>query len=294
MELTKDQKRNYVSVIGILSAIDRREGTTANGDPYVAGTFTVKAGDQEYKVEAFEMKTWGRGTNTERPNPKYSGLLELTNGESVDFSCSLVENRFFSQGQIYSSTRVSLAFINKPRAGAEPGLKFDIAGFVTQPIQEVRDKEDNLTHYSIKIGQAQYDLSRGVSAVELTVDPKNQSAVQYMRDNYTLHKTVRVSGHGVAKIVTEVIKEEAVFGDPIERVYQNYTAHFVIDSGSVVPAEDVYREDQIEALVRATRDRDEEMKSSASKPASSAASSGASSFADSSGGADTVGSLFGL
>lgn len=272
MNFTKEQQQNYFTLIGKISAIDINHADSQNGVPYIRGTVTVKADESEFNVHFFEMKMWKIGKPDERENPRYNQIQALENGQNVNFSCGLEENKFAgSDGSIISNEQLTLNFINAPKQGQQPGLTFDMVGVVLSPLQEVKNDKGDTTGFKIKIGQGQYRADRGFSVVTLNVDPNMNAAVNYVRDNYKLNDTVRVAGRGKAIIETEERVTESLFGETQVEVFHNHKAQYVIESGLVVSEAMQYSDEAIEYLTTATKDFEATLKSrAAAKPAKAA------------------------
>ena len=265
MEFTKGQMQNYFNLVGKLGSVDIKDGVTKNGVDYIRGTIIVEANDSEFKVTFFEMKTWKNGTMA---NPKFEEIKSMSNGQLVSFSCSLEENKFAGRDGIISNEQLTLGFINKPSQTDEPGLTFDIVGVVTSPLKDVMNEKGDLIKHTIKIGQGQYRADQGFSIVELSVNPNQTGAVNYMRDNYTLNKTIRVSGRGSSTIETREVEVETLFGTPNIEIYQNHVTDYVIEGGLEVNDGMIYSEEAIEFLKKATASYEEQLISdSKSKPA---------------------------
>ena len=261
MNFTKEQRQNYFTLVGTISAIDIQENTSAAGVPYIRGTITVKTNESEFNVHFFEMKKWKIGQPDERPNPRFEEIQNLGNGNPVRFSCALEENKFAGRdGTIVSNEQLTLNFINKPNQNDEPGLTFDMVGVVLSPLAEVKNEADELIAYEIKIGQGQYRADRGFSIVSLNVDPNMNSAVNFIRDNYKLNDTVRVSGRGKSIIETTTKKTEALFGEPVVETYQNHKTNYFIEGGLQVSDAMRYSEEEIKALTLATQQFEESEK----------------------------------
>lgn len=274
MNLTKEQRQNYFNLTGTISAVDIQPGKTQNGVDYIRGTITVAADDSEFNVTFFEMKKWKIGTPQERPNPRFVEVQELSNGQAVAFSCSLEENKFAgNDGSVISNEQLTLNFINQPRQGDQPGLTFDMVGVVLAPLKEIKDEKDNTSGYEIKLGQGQYRAERGFSVVGLNVDPNMTAAVNYIRDNYKIGDTVRVSGRGKSIIETTTKTTETLFGEPQVETYQNHTTNYFIEGGLQVSEAMVYSKEEIEALTTFTKEFEEELKTKqAAKPKAAATS----------------------
>ncbi len=268
MQLRKEQLQNYFTLIGALGTIDITDGTTQAGVPYIRGIITVKADESEFKVNFFEMKKWKVGKPDERPNPRFEEVKELVAGQIVRFSCALEENKFAgSDGNIISNEQLTLNFINKPNQGDEQGLTFDMVGVVLKPLQDKVDDKGNLVKHTIKLGQGQYRANQGFSIVELAVDKNQSGAVNFIRENYKVGDTVRVSGHGKAVIETSQKTTESLFGEAKVETFQNYSTDYFIDSGLQANDSNKYSEADIAFLTEATKTYEEELKSKAkSKP----------------------------
>lgn len=274
MNLTKEQRQNYFNLNGTISAVDIQEGKTQNGVDYIRGTITVKANESEFNVTFFEMKKWKVGTPQERPNPRYTEVQELSNGQAVAFSCALEENKFAgNDGSIISNEQLTLNFINQPRQGDQPGLTFDMVGVVVKPLAEVKNEKDDVVGYSLKIGQGQYQAERGFSVVSLDVNPQMTAAVNYIRDNYKIGDTVRVSGRGQSKIETTTKTTETLFGEPVVETFQNLETSYFIEGGLQVSEAMKYSEEEIEQLTTFTKEFEESLKNKqAAKPKQAATS----------------------
>lgn len=259
MKFNKEQTQNYVTLVGSIKEIDLAD-TENKGNPVVRGSLMVEAGDSVFKVDFYEGKSWGYGKDNQRQNPKYSALKGFSEGQMVNLSCAIEGNKFKgNDGTIVNNQRLNLAFINDVRQTDTPKLEFDIVGVVLRPLHEVRDKEDNLLHYSIKLGQAQYRVERGYSTITLDVEANNTNAVNHIRDNYLLNNTVRVSGRGVAVIETRKEEIPSDFGAPVVREFQNHRTNYFIESGLQPSESSIYKDEQLEFLTQATKSFDESL-----------------------------------
>lgn len=276
MNFTKEQRQNYFTLVGEISAVDITEATTGMGVPYIRGTITVKADESEFNVSFFEMKKWKVGKPDERPNPRYEEVKGLSNGDPVRFSCALEENKFAgSDGSVISNEQLTLNFINQPNQNDQKGLIFDMVGVVVAPLKEIKDEKDDITGYELKLGQGQYRADRGFSIVTLNVDPNMTAAVNYIRDNYKVNDTVRVSGRGKSIIETETKKTETLFGEPKVEVFQNHKTNYLIEGGLQISDAMKYSDDAIQALVTATKEFEAELKNKqAAKPKTAASTFG--------------------
>lgn len=268
MEFKQTQKKNAIRLVGRIKAVDVVDGLTKDGVPTIYGTITVAANDSEYSVNFFESKTW----SSEKENPKYKEIPALQNDTIVSLSCELQGNKFIgNDGTLITTNRLRLGFINRPLQTDQEGLTFDIVGVVLSPLKEVRDKEDNVTHYALTLGQAQYKLNYGWSVIQLSVEANNTAAINYMQSNFTPGATVRPTGHGKATIRTREVRTEAAFGADKVETYQDHIYHYFVDSALMVAEADFYTEAQIKALNEATEAYNANLKEENSAPAAPAA-----------------------
>lgn len=278
---TREKTLNNVRVIGTVESIDRRDGESKAGVPVVMGSIMVKHEESVVRVDYYELKTWKNGT---MKNEKYNTISNMEEGNLVSLACSLEGNKFVGRdGNLVNGQRLNLNFINDVRATDSYGTVFDIIGVVLDPIREVKDKDNNIINYTLKIGQApQYQPAngplRGYSMVTLDVDPKNTPIVNGIEKNYLAGTTVRVSGHAQATVTEHVEVIESIFGDDEKRVTQRFDSKFYIDKGLRVLPDQEYTEEDIAYLTQATLDENTRLEEDAkSKPAATAdtATSGA-------------------
>lgn len=248
--------KNTVYLVGELVEVkDFKEGNYDDKN-YVATTIVIKS-----IVDGVELLTEARSFTNElkkdgTPNKNYStmkNISTLLNKRVVVSGAQLRGERFWSPrtNQLTNAVRINFNIIRTASPKDEDKATFDFGGFVTRPLQEVVDENNNVKHYQITLGQANYSETN-MFEVAFTVDASNVAAARAIENMYTAGTTVEVSGN-YRTIVTTVEKvTEVAFGDPVVKKYNNVNRKLVITSGSEpITGEGEYTEEAISKLIAA-------------------------------------------
>jgi hypothetical protein len=250
--------KNSVYLVGELVEVkDFREGTHSGDKNFVSATVVIKSivDGQELLTEARtfcnELKADGN------QNKNYATIKNINSwlGKRVVISGgSLKGERFWSPrtSQLVNAVRTNFNLIRLASANdKEDKATFEFGGFVTRPLQEVLDENNNVKYYQITLGQATYKEDNMFECT-FTVTADNIAAARAIEDKYVAGATVEISGV-CQTIVTVIEKEtEVAFGAPVVKKYNNVDKKFVILGGSeVISGEGEYTDDVIERLVAA-------------------------------------------
>lgn len=248
--------KNNVYLVGELVEVkDFKEGNY-DGKNYVATTIVVKS-----IVDGVELLTEARSFTNElkkdgTTNKNYStmkNISTLLNKRVVVSGAQLRGERFWSPrtNQLANSVKISFNIIRTASQKDEDKATFDFGGFVTRPLQEVVDENNNVKYYQITLGQANYSETN-MFEVAFTVDASNVAAARAIENMYTAGSTVEVSGN-YRTIVTTIEKvTEVAFGDPVVKKFNSVDRKLVITSGSEpITGEGEYTEEAITKLIAA-------------------------------------------
>ena len=249
--------KNKVYIVGELVEIKNFKEGIYDDKNYVATTIVVKS-----EVDGQTLLTEARNFTNEKNkdgsiNKNYATIKNISDllGKRVVVSgASLTSERFWSSrtSQLVNSTRVKFNVIRLAKSTeTEDKASFEFGGFVTRPIKEVTDENNDVIYYQISIGQANY-AEDNMFEVNFTVDKDHEKAIQYMEDQYISGATVEVTGVCRTIVTSKSVPVEAAFGEPITKEYINTDKKFVIISGSeVISGEGEYTEEVINNLVAA-------------------------------------------
>lgn len=262
--------KNNVYIVGELVEIKSfKEGVWGDDKKYVTANVVVKSNvnGQELLTEArtFINEKTASGT----VNKNYTTVLNINDllGKRVVISgANLTSERFWSArtNQLVNSTRINFNLIRAARANEnEDKVTFEFGGFVTRPIKEVTDENDEVKYYQISIGQATYKEDN-MFEVNFIVDKDNVKAVQVIGDQYVSGATVEVSGICRTIVNKRIVATEVAFGEAIPKEYINTDKKFVITGGSeVISGEGEYTEEVINNLVKIYSDTGKEIQAKA-------------------------------
>lgn len=231
------EKTNKVYVIGTLTQVkDVRRGEKDNV-PWIAGTAIVKSGSSEIEFKYYSSKL----TQAGKHNVKYDAYAKLEDrvGDRVKVNGDLRGRVWYNegQGQIINFNEVNAGFFNTPNPNEKDVATFEFGGFVTKPLYERRDKEENLIGYEVEIAQASWN-GETMQILRFAVDKDDRNIINAVEQNYTKGTTVYVMGTINYEVVIEEKIEEVAFGDPIVKKFQNTRKSFLITGGKNPIVED--------------------------------------------------------
>ena len=249
--------KNKVYIVGELVEIKNFKEGIYDDKNYVAATIVVKS-EVDGQTLLTEARTFTNEKNKDgslnKNYPTIKNISDLLGKRVVVSGASLVSERFWSSrtSQLVNSTRVKFNVIRLAKSTeTEDKASFEFGGFVTRPIKEVTDENNEVIYYQISIGQANY-AEDNMFEVNFTVDKDHEKAIQYMEDQYISGATVEVTGVCRTIVTSKSVSVDAAFGEPIAKEYINTDKKFVIISGSeVISGEGEYTEEVINNLVAA-------------------------------------------
>lgn len=237
------EKINTVSIIGTLVETNLKEGVTKAtaerpSSKYINGNIILKVNSAATNSEMLiEVPVFVSELKKDKTVSKvYEALqtIESNKGRRLEVMGGLTENKFYSDrnGAIIKTNKLRMNFFSVLPVGdtREDEAKFSVSGFVVEALKEKNNKNGDLICYELKLGQSDYSEKKA-DIFTITVDAHNEAAANYIRDNYQKGDTVTLHGHLNYTVETVTVKQEAEFGEPITKTYQNATKQFVCDSG---------------------------------------------------------------
>lgn len=283
------EKTNAIEVVGHLSEVDLKEGTTKKGKDYIAGTIKVKTEEEingivtpiEIPFSVYANKV----TNAGASNPAYESLSNVRDKMTSAAACgdienatrvriasgtgSIRENMFVSPQtkQIVSSPRINASFINLANSNQNDMARFEAIIFILNIKDEI-DKNGDATGRLVIQG-AYPDYSGQIHVIPYIVG--NEQAVQHIQTFWKAGDTVKIYGKIAYTFKTETIVEEVGFGEPIERKRTKSSHEFLITSGSPngFDEDEAFSAADIKAALAERKTRQEEMIADFNKPKTS-------------------------
>ncbi len=228
--------KNEVVVVGTLVDNGLEIKESQGGQTYITGNIAVKSvinGEEqvfEFRLFSFQYK---KGTTETNGLFRTYSNLDTKIGSRVKVIGSIEENRFFQErtGQIVSFNLNAGRFIYDVTDKTPDSATFEFAGYVDKPVHEKTNKDGEVLHYELVLGQANYNGTKPVM-VKFQVPADNKRAVAYMERNYEKGTTVTINGNLSVEVEKITKEEEVAFGDPIVKEYINTFKAYQIVSGS--------------------------------------------------------------
>ena len=272
------EKINTVKIIGTLVEANLKEGMTKPSaerpsNKYINGDLVVKVCNPANGTEMMiDVPVFVSELKKDRTVSKvFTALQKIESeiGRRLEINAALSENKFYSDrnGAIIKTNRLRMAFYSVLPVGdtKEDCATFSINGFIVEPLREKVNRDGALVCYELKLGQSDYS-ERKAEIYTITVDANNTSAADYIRDNYQKGDTVTLNGFINYNVETVTVKQEAEFGEPIVKTYQNTTKQFVCVSGK--KELDGYTDEVIANLITGAKEDDAEILNKAKNTAS--------------------------
>ena len=256
-------KKNDVFIIGTLVDVKTDVRVSQEGKTFIGGKISVKVNQNgvENIIDAriFAMEKTKAGADN-KMFKAYAGLESLK-GSRVRVTGSLSEGSMVdeSTGDVRHFNQVEAKFINAAYStDTEDKATFEYSGFVTRPLYERKDKEDNTLGYRIEVAQANYNDTNCL-VIRFDVDKDDVKKASVIEANYVTGSTVEFSGilKSVTTIETKVV--EADFGEPTVKTFAKTDKSYMIVSGNLPLAEDdenAYSTSVIKTLVDAYKQAD--------------------------------------
>jgi hypothetical protein len=251
--------KNEVTVVGTLvdNGLEIKESQA--GQTYITGNITVKAvvdGEEQvfdFRLFSFQFK---KGTTETNGLFKTYSALDTKLGKRVKVIGSIEENRFFQErtGQIVSFNFNSGRFVYDVTDKTPDSATFEFSGYVDKPIHERTNKDGEVLHYELALGQANYAGTKPVM-VKFQIPNANKRAVSYMERNYEKGSTVTINGNLKVEVEKVTKEEEVAFGDPIVKEYINtFRAYQVVSGSEPIFGKNEYTSAQIRKFANAYED----------------------------------------
>lgn len=228
--------KNEVVVVGTLVENGLEIKESQGGQTYITGNIAVKSvldGEEqvfEFRLFSFQFK---KGTTEVNGLFKTYASLDAKIGKRVKVIGGIEDNRFFQErtGQIVSFNFNAGRFVYDVTDKTTDSATFEFAGYVDKPIHEKTNKDGDILHYEVSLGQANYNATKPIM-VKFQVPATNRKAVTYMERNYEKGVTITVNGNLKVDVEKITKEEEVAFGDPIVKEYTNTFKAYQIVSGS--------------------------------------------------------------
>jgi len=228
--------KNEAVVVGTLVDNGLEIKESQGGQTYITGNITVKStieGEEqvfEFRLFSFQYK---KGTTEINGLFRTYSNLDTKIGSRIKVIGAIEENRFFQErtGQIVSFNFNAGRFIYDVTDKTPDSATFEFAGYVDKPVHEKTNKDGDILHYELTLGQANYNGTKPIM-VKFQVPADNKRAVSYMERNYEKGSTVTINGNLKVEIEKITKEEEVAFGDPIVKEYINTFKAYQIVSGS--------------------------------------------------------------
>lgn len=245
-------KLNRIHVVGTIEEVELKRDVARNDKNYIGGNIVIKsqlgegdsAREQLTTIHLFAFQK----TKDGKDNSFYKTYDELEDriGERVAVDGELEENRFYSDrnNTLISQVRNRGKFINPAKREEEDEATFTFGGYVVKGLTEKLNKDNELIHYEIVLGQADYSGEKPIY-ITFALDPEREKAVNFIQNNYEVGETVKINGD--IEIVHEKVEytEENAFGEDNTRVFDNYFRSYKITGGSEPLEKNAYPEDYI-------------------------------------------------
>lgn len=224
------ERTNKIYVIGNLAQVKDTRNGDKDGIPWVAGTAVVTSGDSEIEFKYYASAKTQKGTE----NSRFANYVTLSDriGERVKVNGEINGRVWYNegQGQVINFNELSAGFFNTPKPTEGDVATFEFSGFVTKPLYERYNKDEELIAYEMEIAQANY-AGNNLQIIRFTVDKNNPQIVSAIESSYTKGTTVAINGEIRYEVTIEEKTEEVAFGDPIVKKYQNTRKSFIITGG---------------------------------------------------------------
>lgn len=260
--------KNEVVVVGTLVDNGLEIKESQGGQTYITGNIAVKSvinGEEqvfEFRLFSFQYK---KGTTDVNGLFKtYSGL-DAKLGKRVKVIGSIEENRFFQErtGQIVSFNFNSGRFIYDVTEKTPDSATFEFAGYVDKPVHEKTNKDGEVLHHEVVLGQANYNGTKPIM-VKFQVPADNRRAITYMERQYEKGVTVTINGNLSVEVEKITKEEDVAFGDPIVKEYINtFKAYQVVSGSEPIYGRNEYTNAQIRNFANAYEDEAVEIQNKA-------------------------------
>lgn len=256
-------KKNDVFIIGEVVEVKTDVRISSENKKYISGKISVKVVDNgieniiDVSVFAFEKTKNGADNKLFK---SYATLDSMLN-KRVRVTGSLGEGSIVdeSTGDVRHFNQINGKFINAAyNTDTEDKATFEYSGFVTRPIYERKDKEDNLLGYRLEVAQSTYD-DKGLYVIRFDVNKNDVDKARVIEANYTTGSTVEFSGTLGSTTTVETKTIPADFGEPMVKTFVKTERSYTIQSGSNPLAEgdeNAYSMEMIKALVAAYKQAD--------------------------------------
>ena len=232
------ERTNKIYVVGTLTQVKDTRSGDKDGVAWIAGTAVIAgAENNEYEFKYYAAEQTQSGKENSR-FANYAGLEDRI-GERVKVNGEIRGRVWYNvaQGQMINFNELSAGFFNTPKPTEADTATFEYSGFVTKPLHERYNRDEELIGYEIEIAQANY-RGDNMQIIRFFVDKANPQNVSAIERSYAKGTTVAINGLIHYEVTMEEKIEEVAFGDPIVKTYQNTRKYFEITGGKQPIIED--------------------------------------------------------
>lgn len=253
------QSDNDVNVVGILSELEVKIGTSKKGKDYVTVTAKVRVDQEingnmtenEIPVKFMAMKKKSDGTD----NPMYTKALDYreqftslaaaddpSQADRVSIVGRLSENSYTGQdGILREGWQIDGRFMNKAKKDEKEKATFCLTGVIGRINEEEKNGEPT---GRLKVKATVVAWGGRADVINFIAE---DSAKSHIESNWEVGDTVIISGRFAYTNKTETKIEEIGFGEPIEKQYTVSKREAIITAGSPAGLEEAisYDPDEI-------------------------------------------------
>lgn len=259
---------NKMHIVGTLTDVELKTNVTKDGREYLSGNIIVKSNEKDYKIRLFTMKM----TKKNEVSKIYNNYLTLNDAinKRISVSGSIDEARIPESNVIKRGNQLSGQFINVLSSTSEEKdiAEFEIVGFIKQALTAVYEADGaTVKDYSLVIGNPNYNYTVA-KYIRLNVDKTNQNAINTLTNSFSVKDTVSFHGNLDFIVETETKVEKNDFGADTIKTVQRNSKRYVIDGGKKLIGDVAYTPAEIEELLVATEQADNDLLSNTSNNAS--------------------------
>lgn len=258
------EKTNSIKIIGRLVdsnlKIDRRKD---NGAGFITGTITLQS-VIEGETKKFEISLNANElTQKKEPNKlyvSYSKLPELV-GKKIEVRGEMRESRFWSNNskQMLSSTKLRGRFVRGVAETENDMATFEFGGFVTSPLTEKKNKDNEIYRYDISVAQTDYSGNM-LNVCTFHVKPTDREMIKGLQTAVQPGLTIRLNGNLDFTETIVTTQAKATIGTGAIRTYTNKAHNLWLQGADLVTGDGVYSQEVERDLISAYKARDEEIK----------------------------------
>lgn len=274
---------NEVSLVGILTEFNVKEGISKKGDGYVKLDGTIRADQEINGVVITSEVPFSAITMRHRKDGSVNAIydryisykeqfISLAAAEKpedatrLSITGSLEENSYYRQdGTLKEDFRISARYLNKAKRDEKDCATFTVSGVVGA----IKDEEKNgepTGRSCVKMTIINWGGKAHVINMTASGSPK-----AHIEANWEVGDTVLVTGRFAIYSKTEIEKKDMGFGEPMEKPHTTRVREAVITGGSNTGLEEAFSYDA-DDIKAALAERKASLESARQAPKSASAS----------------------